>query len=143
MTGKEQAQNLLLKSLIFGDELDLGSADDFDEQPDPFARKMHDGAIRAALAKTNDAHCAIDLPMPDQSGIDDEISSPFLKAPRVVRYNPDSFRRSGGTKFVELLALLRKVFDGHEEEMHEAIETVTTARDDERNAMLAQIANAQ
>lgn len=138
MTGKEQAQNLLLKSLIFGDELDLGSADDFDEQPDPFARKMHDGAIRAAMGKATDTTCVIDLPLPPADGVD--ADEPFLKAPRIVRGVPSALKKSSGTKFVELLALVRKVFAGHDEEMSEVFAICEQARSDARAEAIAMAA---
>jgi hypothetical protein len=42
-----------LKSIIFGDNMDLDKSGDVDELPNPFEHLKHDGAVRAALAKSN------------------------------------------------------------------------------------------
>jgi hypothetical protein len=44
---------------------------------------------------------------------------------------------------VKAIATIRRVFAGHDDEMNEAIEIVTRMRDEERAAMIAQIAAAQ
>lgn len=81
-SGKEQAQNLLLKNLIFGDDLTVDMAD-VDEMPNPFEKRRHDAAVRAMLGKASDASCAIDLPLPPSHNVDTD-DEPFLKSPQIV-----------------------------------------------------------
>lgn len=133
-----------LKQIIWGDggfePLDKSDPDTPDENP--FPEIILKNQVAAALGKSDQRPSVVlDMSVP-QSDVDED-SFELYKTPRIVQGVSGALKKTSGKKFVELLALVRKVFDGHEEEMHEAIETVTRMRDDERNAMLAQIAAAQ
>ena len=79
--GRDKAQNLLLKSLIFGDELTVDTAD-VDEMPNPFEKRRHDAAVRSMLGKTSDSSCVLDMSIAE-SGVDCD-DTPLYKSPQII-----------------------------------------------------------
>lgn len=126
-----------LRQIVFGDPVEKGDVDD--DAPNPFEQLRHEGAVRAALGK-GDQHSTLILDMSVPQSDVDEDSFELYKTPTIIR---GELRKSSGAAFVKVLATIRRVFDGYPEEMDEAIEIVTRMRDEERAAMLAQIAAAQ
>ncbi len=74
----------VLKSIIWGDDLELDDSDP-DNEPNPFEQLEHDGAVRAALGKSNGASVVLDLALPPESDVDDDSTSPFYKSPVIIR----------------------------------------------------------
>lgn len=130
-----------MTKLLFGDNMELDDSADLDEQPNPFEKMKHDGAVRAMLGKSQDVSCVLDLSLPSDDGVDGD--EPLYRSPRIVHGARTALAQTGDAKFIKLLAVIRRVFASDDELMNEAIETVTKARNEERNAMLAQIAAAQ
>jgi len=71
----------VLKSIIWGDDLELNNSDP-DNEPNPFETLKHDGAVRAALGKSNGASCVLDLALPPKSDVDDD--GELYKSPTIV-----------------------------------------------------------
>src|ERR1700733_8039811 len=94
------------------------------------------GPVNAALKSANGASVVLDLPTPSESDVDDD-SLELYKAPRVVLGLSSALKKSSGTKFVELLATIWKHFDGHDDEMAEAVELVTKIRQEVRARAIA------
>jgi hypothetical protein len=124
-----------IKSMVFGDNMNLGEPEVDDDAPNPMAEFMHRAQVAAAVKSAGGTSALLDLPVPDLDEVD--VDGPFWKAPRVIRYNSDALKkatRAGDAKFVKLLGLLRNFCgDNHPEEYAEMVETVTKARDDARN----------
>src|SRR5580704_3338173 len=60
-----------LKQLVFGDNMDLDKSGDVDELPNPFEQLKHDGAVRAALAKSDKrVSVAFDWAVPSADDVD-------------------------------------------------------------------------
>jgi hypothetical protein len=74
----------VLKSIIWGDDLELDDSDP-ENEPNPFEQLEHDGAVRAALGKSNGASVVLDLALPPESDVDDDSTSPFYKSPVIVQ----------------------------------------------------------
>jgi len=72
----------VIKQIVFGDDLDLDESGDVDELPNPFERLKHEGAVRAALGKSNGASVVLDLSVPE--GDVDDDSSPCYKSPVIL-----------------------------------------------------------
>jgi hypothetical protein len=126
-----------LKSAIFGDNMGLGEPD-VDDDADPFEKLKRDGAVRAALGKSDQRpNLILDMSVP-QSDVDEDCLE-LYKTPTII----PALRKPSDQGFVKAIATIRRVFAGHDEEMNEAIEIVTRMRDEERAAMIAQIAVAQ
>ncbi|MFZ0520336.1 MAG: hypothetical protein WAL95_04900 [Candidatus Acidiferrales bacterium] len=126
-----------IRNIVYGDDgFDFDKCDpDADSNAD-IKKQFHDAEVSNKIGNGGPS-CIIDLPLPDADDVD--VDGAYWKAPRVVRYNPDALRKSSGKKFVELLALVRKTFDGHPEEYDECVEIVTKARDQARAEALARI----
>jgi hypothetical protein len=116
--------------------MNLDEPDIDDAAPNPMEQFIHRAQVAAAVKSAGGASVVLDMPLPPQNDVDDD-SAGFWKAPRVIKYQPKA--SSGTTKFDELVALIRKVFDGHEEECQEVIQIVTEARDQARAEVLARI----
>jgi hypothetical protein len=72
-----------LKQIIFGDDLELEESDP-DNEPNPFEQLKHDGAVRAALAKSDRrASVTLDLSVP-ASDVDDD-SGPLYQGPMIQK----------------------------------------------------------
>ena len=82
----------VLKSIIWSDDLELDNSDP-DNEPNPFEQLKHDGAVRAALGKSNGASALLDLSVPE--GDVDSNDAPLYKSPMIVR---DDGRRALGKK---------------------------------------------
>jgi hypothetical protein len=126
-----------IKSMVFGDNMNLGEPEVDDDAPNPMAEFMHRAQVAAAVKSAGGTSVLLDLPVPDLNNDVDEEGGEFWRAPKVIKYQPN---KTSGTKFIELLALIRKVFASDEELMAEAVEIVTRARDEERAATIADIA---
>jgi hypothetical protein len=127
-----------LRQIVWGDNMDLDKSVDVDELPNPFEQLKHDGAVRAALRKSDQRpNLILDMSVP-QSDVD-EHDFELYKTPTII----PGLRKPSGQGFVKAIATIRRVFAGHDDEMNEAIEIVTRMRDEERAAMIAQIAAAQ
>jgi hypothetical protein len=75
-----------LKQLVFGDNMDLDKSGDVDELPNPFEQLKHDGAVRAALAKSDKrVSVAFDWAVPSADDVDDDTTTQLYKSPMVVR----------------------------------------------------------
>jgi hypothetical protein len=119
----------------FGARDDVPDLDD-EDIPTVVEQIRHDGAIRAALGKSNSPSLVLDLSIPQDDVDGDE---PLYKSPRIVFGVKNALLRTGDEKFVKVIATIRRVFAGHEEEMDEAIEIATRVRNDARNEAIAQI----
>jgi hypothetical protein len=126
-----------LRQIIFGDDVDKGDVDD--DAPNPFEQLKHESAVRAALGKS-DQRPAVILDLRVAEGDVDDDNAPLYKSPMVL---PGGLPKTTGAAFVKLLAEIRRVFGRDEEAMAGAVEIVTRVRDEERAAMLAQIAAAR
>lgn len=122
----------VLKQIIFGDDLDKST--DLDEQADPMAGFILRNQVQSAVKSTGGASIVLDLPVPGADDVDDD--GEMWKAPRVVRYDPGALAKSSSTKFVEVLAMIRKVFASDDELMGDAVETVTRIRDEVRSEVI-------
>ncbi len=74
-----------LKQVVFGDNMDLDKFGDVDELPNPFEQLKHDGAVRAALGKS-DRPVAIStdwLSVPADDVDDDSFE--LQKSPRILK----------------------------------------------------------
>jgi hypothetical protein len=108
-----------------------------DEAIDPVAKIWQAAPVNAALGKSSGASVVLDLSVPE--GDVDSDDAPLYKAPRIVLGVSNALLRTGDEKFVKVIATIRRVFAGHEEEMAEALEIVTRIRSDARNEAIAQI----
>src|SRR5580704_1648503 len=62
-----------LKQVVFGDNMDLDTSGDPDDAPNPFEKLREQGAIRAALGKSNPgASISLDWLRVDESDVDEE-----------------------------------------------------------------------
>jgi hypothetical protein len=74
----------VLKSIVWGDDLELDNSDP-DNEPNPFEKLKHDGAVRAALGKSAES-ISVDLGwvLPPTSDVDD-ADGEFEKSSTIVR----------------------------------------------------------
>ena len=122
-----------LTKVIFGDNMNLDeSSVDVDEAPDPMQAFIHRNQVQAAVKSAGGATVVLDLPVPNLDDDVDDDTGGLWKSPRIVHGVSGALKKSSGTKFVELLATIRKHFDGHDDEMATAIECVTKIRDEVR-----------
>jgi hypothetical protein len=122
----------VLKSVIWGDDMGLNEAADLDEQADPMTGFILHNQVQAAVKSAGDASIVLDLPVPDLDDDVDDDTGGLWKSPRIVHGVSGALKKSSGTKFAELLATIRKHFDGHDDEMAEAVELVTKIREEAR-----------
>jgi hypothetical protein len=75
-----------LRQIVWGDNMDLDKSGDVDELPNPFEQLKHDGAVRAALAKSDKrVSVAFDWAVPSADDVDDDSTAQLYKSPMVVR----------------------------------------------------------
>jgi hypothetical protein len=125
-----------LMQIVFGDNMDLDSAEDLDAQPNLMDDFILRNQVQAAVKSANGASAVFDLALPPESDVDDD-DAPLYKAPRIVLGVSNALLRTGDHKFVKVLTTIRRVFDGHEEEMAEAIEIATRIRSEARAEAIA------
>jgi len=125
-----------LKQIIFGDDLDLDKSSDVDELPNEFEKLKHDGAVRAALGKSSDVSCILDLSPPPDNDVDCD-DAVLYQQPKIVRGVSSALRKTSDDKFVKAIATIRRVFAGHDEEMAEAIEIASRIRNEARAEAIA------
>jgi hypothetical protein len=95
------------------------------------------GPVNAAIKSAKGASIVFDLALPPESDVDDD--APLYKSPKVILGVSHALAKTGDDKFVKVIATIRRIFDGHDEEMNEAIEIVTRIRAAARNEAIAQI----
>lgn len=105
-----------------------------DEVPHIVDEVWRRGPINAALKSASGASVVLDMSLPQDDVDGDE---PLYRAPRIVHGVPSALKKTSGTKFIELLALVRKMFAGHDEEMSEVFEICEQARSDARSEAIA------
>jgi hypothetical protein len=127
----------VLKSVIWGDDMGLNEVTDLDEQADPMTGFILRNQVQAAVKSAGGATVVLDLPVPNLDDDVDDDTGGLWKSPRIVHGVSGALKKSSGTKFVELLATIRKHFDGHDDEMAEAVELVTKIRQEVRARAIA------
>jgi hypothetical protein len=68
----------------YGPQDDVPDLSD-DDIPTIVEQIRHNGAVRAALGKSNGASVVLDLPLPPECDVDDDSTSPFYKSPVIIR----------------------------------------------------------
>jgi hypothetical protein len=90
-----------LKQVVFGDNMDLDTSGDPDDAPNPFEKLREQGAIRAALGKSNPgASISLDWLRVDESDVDEE-SFELDKTPVIVKHErpqPHTFAKTRAEK---------------------------------------------
>jgi hypothetical protein len=90
-----------LKMIVFGDDPELLDKLDPDSEPNPFEQLRHEGAVRAALGKSNtDVSISTDWLRVDESDVDEE-SFQLDKTPTILRNNeprPHTFAKTRAEK---------------------------------------------
>jgi hypothetical protein len=140
--GNKMSEHLPVKymtKIIFGDGMGLDDVGVDDESPDPLAEFTHRNQIQAALKSAGgEASCILDLSVP--AGDVDDDDAPLYRSPRIVH---GAIRKSQGKAFIQVLAKIREIFAGHDDEMHAVIEIVTRMRDDARAEAMARLAASE
>lgn len=128
-----------IKSIIWGDGMDLDAKPDLDEQADPMAAFILQNQVRAALEKSSGTSAVLDMSV--ESGDVDE-DAPLYKMPRIVRYDPGALAKASRTsdeRFARLTVQLQRFFGDHTEECDEAIEICKRAREEARAEAIAAV----
>jgi hypothetical protein len=92
------------------------------------------GPIQAALKSSNGASVVLDLSVPaDDVNSDGE----FYKAPRIIQSVSTVLAKTSDANFIKVLATVRRLFDGHDEEYEQAVEIVNKIRAEVRAETIA------
>jgi hypothetical protein len=125
-----------LMQIVFGDNMDLDRAEDLDAQPNLMDDFILRNQVQAAVKSASGASAVFDLALPPEGDVDSD-DAPLYKSPRVVPGVSNALAKTSDANFVKVLATVRRLFDGHDEEYEQAVQLVTKIRAEARAEAIA------